>query len=362
MNKKGITVEIYNAAETIRENKISIFFKFLELLSNFYIEENNITKENIERVIDWLDQNNLGTEPSLEYAPHNATIEVFYKENTSRLNTLEKLPLSALPSAHLDRSKLPILSKVDLTLNTVARKIIQNNEDAFLILEDEDGTPIGIIDTYSFAKFESLKNQYNDVTEITRPIYEIAQKTESLLDIIDKMIHSGKPYLIITNEDDKISGFSNLSNLLKEYYPLTKPYILLHKIENLVNDSIKLCGFTENDFLKIVRSDRRDFRNTGQALKLNDLTIGQKLELLISKKDILVKSHGNDITIFIGEINEKRQSFSKIRNRYCHFNNALHFNNEDTKQLSDFLLILNKFILYLSQTKPQNDSRTQAHS
>lgn len=347
MQSKGISLWVYDLPAKIRANKEPIFISYSAFFKEFNEEIENINEEKIRRVIDWLDENNLETEPKIEYAPTNANLRIQEKNNNP--GEFQKLPLSSLPCAHIGRDKLPIIINNDFKLNLVADEIIKNKENAFLILEDGNQSPIGIIDTYSFAKFINLKNELFDINQIIRPIYIFAKYSDSLIEIIDNMINQEKPYLIITDENNVVTGFSSLDGLLREYYPLTKPYLTLSKIENLVNDTLKKIGCTELDCKKIM-NEHQIKRLKGRPPVISDLTIGQKFDIIKSKKKQLAVKLGENILEIYTEIEPKIPEFTEIRNKYCHFSNALHFSNTDLLYLKEFYSLVQNFAKFLNQT------------
>ena len=354
MQSKGISLWVYELPGKIRENKAPVFITYSDLFKEFNLEINSVNEEKIRRVVDWLEENNLKTEPNIEFAPTNANLRI--QEKNSDTAEFDKLPLSSLPCAHIGREKLPIIINNDFKLNLVADEIIKKKENAFLILEDVNHGPIGIIDTYSFAKFMKLKDELCDISQIIRPIYVTAKSTDSLIAVIDDMIDKEKPYLIITDEHNIITGFSSLNGLLKEYYPLTKPYLILSKIENLVNDTLKIIGCNEIDYKNSVRPDQRErFEDKlkGRQATVSDLTIGQKFDILRIKMKNRKHRFGENHSTNINDIEVKLADFFKIRNKYCHFNNALHFNNVDLIYLTEFYTLIQKFITILIQKPKQ---------
>jgi len=348
MQSKGISLWIYELPGKIRENKQPVYILYTQLFQEFNEDIQYINEEKIKRVADWLDENNLETEPKIELAPANANLRIQEKKPESY--EFEKLPLNSLPCAHIGREKLPIILNNNFKLNLVADQIVQKKEEAYLILEDNNQNPIGIIDTYSFAKFINLKNESCDINQIIRPIFICAKSSESLMKIVDEMIENNKPYLIITDENNSVTGFSSLNGLLKEYYPFTKPFLILSKIENLFNDSLKLLGCTEVDYKNIVREDQRErfFKKLrGRQPTVYDLTIGQKFDILRKKKTYINLKFGKNYSNYIDEIEKKWDEFHAIRNKYCHFNNTLHINNTDLLFLQEFCSLIEKFGLIL---------------
>jgi hypothetical protein len=354
MQSKGISLWVYELPGKIRENKAPVFITYSDLFKEFNLEINNVNEEMIRRVVDWLEENNLETEPNIEFAPTNANLRI--QEKNSDTAEFDKLPLSSLPCAHIGREKLPIIINNDFKLNLVADEIIKKKENAFLILEDINHGPIGIIDTYSFAKFIKLKDELCDISQIVRPIYICAKSTDSLIAVIDDMIDKEKPYLIITDEHNVITGFSSLNGLLKEYYPLTKPYLILSKIENLVNDTLRLQGCNEIDYQRIInepQKERLEKKFNGRLPIVSDLTVGQKFDILKKKGKQMRLKFGENHSTYLGYIEAKLVEFLNIRNKYCHFSNALHFNNEDLLYLNEFYTLLQKYILILIQKPKQ---------
>ena len=115
MQSKGISLWVYELPGKIRENKAPVFITYSDLFKEFNLEINSVNEEKIRRVVDWLEENNLKTEPNIEFAPTNANLRI--QEKNSDTAEFDKLPLSSLPCAHIGREKLPIIINNDFKLN-----------------------------------------------------------------------------------------------------------------------------------------------------------------------------------------------------------------------------------------------------
>ena len=350
-NPKGISDVFSNIANNIQRTGSSEGLDFIEILGHFYIDTKNYGKEDIDRIVSWLDSRNLFAVPDLLCAHSTAEIMICSKNNVEDLDGLsEKLPISTLPCAKITREKLPIISELNLTLNSVADEIIQKNQNAFLILENKDGTPHGIIDAHSFATYLKSGNKTN-IKDLVRKIYLIAKSTNSLIKTIDLMITEEKPYLIITNKAGQITGFASLNTLFKEYYPLTRPYLLVIKIENLLNQSLKEIGFKEEHFVSVMPSEQVINRLKGESATMEHLTIFEKTTILNKYITFIGKKFGSNLQQKIPEICKDLIQANKIRNDLFHFRKTLYINNSDLDNVNKAVEQLNNLLSILIHKK-----------
>jgi CBS domain-containing protein len=345
----GISLEIFNTAEKIHETGNSATYLFTDLIKQFDINPDNLTKDDINRVIEWLDDRGLATVPNLEFAPPKAIIEIHPKRNIDNLYLSEKLPLSSLTCANITREKLPIINTLNLTLNSVAKEVLNNNLNAFLILEDESGKPLGIIDAHSFAKYLNSKNKDTNILETVRPIYICAKNTSSLTETIDLMISENKPYLIITDKNSKIIGFAGLNELFKEYYPLTKPYLLIAKFESLLDQILKEIGFTEYHFESIIPTEQRPGRLNGKTAQSHNLHLSEKITLIVTQKKMITEKFGTNIIDEIEAISGIKKNITTLRNDIFHSRKRLHISREDTEIIDTCVSIMYKFLIIITQ-------------
>lgn len=350
-NTKGISDVFSNIAHNIQRTGSSQDLDFIEILKHFYIDTKNYNKEDIDRIVSWLDSRNLFAVPDLLCAHSTAEITICSKSNVEDLHGLsEKLPISTLPCAKITRDKLPVINELNLTLNSVADEIIQKNQNAFLILENKDGTPHGVIDAHSFATYLKSGNKTN-VKDLVRKIYLIAKSADSLIKTIDLMIAEEKPYLIITNKAGLITGFASLNTLFKEYYPLTRPYLLVIKIENLLNQSLKEIGFKEEHFVNVIPSEQIINRLKGESATMKHLTIYEKIVILTKYITFIGKKFGPSIEQKIPGICEDLILANKVRNDMFHFRKTLYINNTDLGNLSKAVEQLNNLLSILIHKK-----------
>jgi len=348
---KGISELFSKIAQNIQQTGDSESLDFSDLLTHFYVDVQNHDKENIDRITEWLDSRNLFAVPDLLCAHSTAQITICSKGNPLDLDGLnEKLPISTLPCARITRDKLPIINEINLTLNSVADEIINKNQNAFLILENKDGTPNGIIDAHSFATFLKSGNK-TDIKDLVRKIFLIAKSNDSLIAAIDLMITEEKPYLIITNKINQITGFASLNTLFREYYPLTKPYLLVLKIENLLNQIIKEVGFKEEHFLSVIPSEQIFNRLKGESATMNDLTIHEKTTLLNKHIVLIGKKYGDKVQQKIPIICKELVPANKVRNDIFHFRKTLYINNIDLNKLNNAISLLNNLLYNLTHQK-----------
>lgn len=354
----GVTSEIINAAEKVMNTGEPICFSFRDLLEHFFITKEDISRADTDRIVDWLDDRSLFAVPNLECAPPKAIITIYSKINSSHRDDLfEKLPLSALPCANITREKLPIINGVNLSVNSVAEEILKHNQNAFLIIENQSGNPLGIIDTYSFAKFINDNKIISHISEIIRPIYICAKTTDSLIDTIDKMIATGRHYLIIT-ENEKITGFTSLNGIFTEYYPVTKPFLLITKLESLINQALKIIGFNEFDFESIIPTLERPHRLKGKPATAANLHLDEKIKLINRDLKKILNKFGEKLLSPIEKILQNWKQVNRLRNDIFHFRKTLHISQGDIEILSEAVASFDNIVLILTQSKNKNESST----
>jgi len=334
---KGITAKFYELAHDIQVNGLPVMMDFSELLENFSVSPpSNKTVDDIERIINWLEGRRLKAEPNLRSVPDSAKIKISPRNNTIDIyEAQEQLQLNALPCAHIGRENLPLI-KIDneCNLNVIVTEIIQHKEQAVLIVEDQSGKPKGIIDAYSFATFIKSNSANTKVEDIMHPIFLISKSTDSLTLTIDRMINENKPYLIIINDNNHITGFTSLQGLFKEFYPISKPFFLISKIEALINKVLKKIDYPDSDYINEVPPEQLARRLKGGMPGPTILTLGEKIQLLNSSDNIHMNTkYSVSVRSIISSGYNILNQATNARNNILHFR-TIQATKEDENKLN----------------------------
>lgn len=340
MAAKGISYEIHEIVQNVKKTGMPSLMQIEPFLRHFSVDPKEKTVEDIERIQNWLLSRKVVVEPEISASPPNAVISIKPKPSDFNRNEAhEKLQLLALPCAHMGRENLPIVSSTEWTLNKMASLMIERNESALLLIEDETGKPKGVIDAVSFARHIESNDTNSSLEQLIRPIFFCANSTDSLIETIDKMIKEDKPHLIITNDEGHIVGFTDLHGIFREFFPISRPFFMISKIEGMLTEVLINLGFGDDDYLESIEGEQREARLKGGRPGPHILTMGEKVKLLSKGKlaalscDTVTKEM---ITAGIKFLNAATSS----RNNILHFR-SLKPSEKDLQNLNEAISVLN---------------------
>ncbi len=165
----------------------------------------------------------------------------------------------------------------------------------------------GVVSWTTIGSRMVLGVKFKEVRECMEAAHVIPANT-SLLDAITEIVNN--QYVLIRDENNKISGIVTTSDLSREFRQLTEPFVILGEIENHVRGLIQRGNFTSEQLTNCC--DPSDNRHIDGVF---DLAFGEYMRLL-EKKDLWSKLNISiDRAVFVKKLDEIRE----IRNNIMHF-------------------------------------------
>lgn len=297
MDVKANFLEI---VEEIKKNKEKEFeMTPRELLSYFYYEKR--TYGNNARIDEFLDKNNLRTEPYYVYGWIDGKIILKHKERAKSKSGSDPIAkIGILPSAN----KPPITINRDAKLSEAVTLMMMNNYSQLPVMSSPRSVE-GLITWETIGIGITNNNNSTDVKDFLKKDTLILDLDTPLLEAIKIVIK--EEVVLVQKKDKTLSGIITIADISSQFFTLTEPFLLLEKIENLIRLLLNE-KFLVEDLKSICQEDEKiEF--------IDDLTFRQYIRL-IEKEEYWKKLNLNIERVpFIKQLDKIRM----IRNDIMHF-------------------------------------------
>lgn len=285
------------------------------------------TKGNNGRIDSYLEDNNIETSPDYKGGYMDGSIVLRHKEKaTSKTESDPIQRINILPSAN----KPPITITRDAKLRDATTLMLMHNFGQLPVMSNPR-TVAGFISWESIGSAVSNDVNSPDVKDYLIQDVTILQYDTPLLTAIETVIDN--EFVLVQKNDKTLSGIVTLADISSQFIILTKPFLLLEQIENLIRLLLDR---------KFLIEDLQAFAREGVTIEsIDDLSFGEYI-LLIEKPDNWEKLKLKiDRASFIKQLNIIRE----IRNDIMHFDpEGITFEQkEDLKNMAKFLTDLNRF-------------------
>ena len=304
--------------------------KVQNLIKEFGKEER--TSEIIEFISGWLSDRDVECIPPIDSVPLETEVVLMSKKGHGDIHqeAKSKLQVRLLKLGNLKEDQIPYCCTDD-SVETALLKHFETKLENLLIMQEYDFQtqvnivkklrPFGYININTFSAFYISKGgKFNEKIEsfVCKKFKEV-NSSEPLLSTIDDMIKSSINYLIIKNDDGELVGACDLKELLKEYYPLSKSYLVLSLIENSLLNILKKLNYNEEDYLDIMKTTSVNYNiSTSIQPKPESLTLYQK-SLLLDEKYTKTTKCSPTLIRLLQSIRPKIEETNTIRNKIAHF-------------------------------------------
>ena len=300
-----------------------------EFLYHFGYEKR--TKGNRARIDNFLETNNLETEPLYYDTWIDGEIILRHKQKAkSKISKDAFVKISILPSAN----KQPITVTRDAKLSEAVTLMMMNNYSQLPVMSNPRSVA-GFITWESIGIGISNGKQSDDVKDYLDTKFKILDSDTSLLEAIKLVIK--EDVVLVQKKDKSLGGIVTIADISEHFVSMTEPFLLLERIETqirillddkfLIEDVKNICC-QEGDKSKIEYIDDLTFGDYIRLIQNGDNW--SKLNLKIERKP------------FINQLDKVRQ----IRNDIMHFD-AEGITSEQKQDLINMSEFLTKLLLHI---------------
>lgn len=215
--------ELLKIVEDIKKNDKELKTSPRKLLWFFFFEKR--TKWNITRVNQFLEKNNLETEPDYTNVWFDSQIILKHKKKAKSKKEVDPIQRVKLLSA----ANKPITSvNRDSKLNEAITLMMLHNYSQLPVVNSK--IVIGFIswETIGYGLSNNCKSE--DVRDFMSTDVSVLDYETPLLDVINAVIK--KEFAIIQKQDKTITGIVTIADISAQFLSISEPFLLLEQIEN----------------------------------------------------------------------------------------------------------------------------------
>jgi len=325
-----ISRQIYNVCMDVSNLNNPYRIKVQNLIREFGVEER--TSEIIDFISGWLNDRDVECIPPIDSVPLDTEVVLMSKKGHGEVHqeAKSKLQVRLLKLGNLKEDQIPFCRNDD-SVETALLKHYETKLENLLVMEEyifqtevnkiKKLRPIGFININSFSAFFISKggNFEEKIDNFVNKKFKEVKSSDPLLSTIDEMIKSDINFLLIKNDEGKIAGACDLKELLKEYYPLSKPYLVLSLIENSLLNILKRLNYSEDDYHHIMSTTSNNYKISSiTPPKPESLTLYQK-SLLLDEKYTRTTECTPTLIKLLESLRPKIEETNPIRNKLAHF-------------------------------------------
>ncbi len=322
MDVKANFLEI---VEEIKKNKEKEFeMTPRELLSYFSYEKR--TNGNNARINEFLDKNNLRTEPHYADGWIDGDIILKHKERAKSKSGSDPIAkIGILPSAN----KPPITINRNAKLSEAVTLMMMHNYSQLPVMNNKSVE--GLITWETIGIGITNNNNSTDVKDFLKKDTLILDLDTPLLEAIKIVIK--EEVVLVQKKDKTLSGIITITDISSQFFTLTEPFLLLEKIENLIRLLLNE-KFLVEDLKSICQEDEKiEF--------IDDLTFGQYIRLIEKEENWKKLNLNIERVPFIKQLDKIRL----IRNDIMHFDPE-GITSEQRTDLNNMASFLTEIIKY----------------
>ena len=300
-----------------------------ELISYFDVKERNT--EGVDKITNWLSDRDVECVPSIDVIPLEAEVTLIKKRGNAALvaEAKTKLQMRLLPLANRKQSQIPLVyASEDLLAGEALTKLFSLEQGYVLVAElisqvAEGRTTqahryVGFLDVHSWSK-SHIAGLGGSVTvgQVSNSKFIEVNAVDSLVDVIDRLIFSEFEYVIIKGEMGDLVGAASLRDILREYYPLSKPYLILSVVESNLVRILRALRYSEDDYISVMAENTY---KVSQAVnpRPESLTMYQKITMFRDKYLLRTKCP-DGLRRFLQQMLPELETTNNLRNTLAHF-------------------------------------------
>lgn len=310
----------------IQENKEKEFeISPRDFLAYFHCEKR--TKGNNARIDNFLDENNLETNPHFASVWIDGSIKLKHKERArSKSDSDPIIRISILPSAN----KPPITINRDAKISDAITLMMMHNYSQLPVMSNPRSVA-GLITWETIGIGITNGNASKEVKDFLKTNVLILDLDTPLLEAIKTVI---KEEVVLVQKNDKsLSGIVTVADISSQFFTLTEPFLLLEKIENLIRLLLNE-KFLVEDLKSVCQDDET-------AEFIDDLSFGQYIRLIENEDNWQKLNLNIERVPFIKQLDKIRI----IRNDIMHFDpeGITAEQREDLNNMANFLTEIIKY-------------------
>jgi len=336
-----ISNKIYNICNDVTTSKRPYTLTAIDLINQF--DANERTTEVVSRISSWLSDHDVECIPPIDSVPLESEIVLIPKRgNRSEFaDAKSKLQVRLLNLSNKKEKDIIYCLDTDSIGDTLV-KLYQNKLENILVMEEyKEQTSVNKIIKRRAAGFINIQSYCelriagkDELTTRSREYickkYKEINCSEPLISTIDEMIRNNIDYLVIKNDGGELVGACDIKTLLREYYPLSRPYLILSIIENSLVYILKKLKYDEETYIEVIKSSSTNYKvSTEQPPEPESLTLYQK-SLLLSEKYLIKIQCTDQIKKILKDTKSKVIEVNLIRNKIAHFKPEELSNTEST--------------------------------
>jgi hypothetical protein len=300
-----------------------------ELISYFEVNERNT--ESVEKITNWLGDRDVECIPSIDVIPLGAKVTLIKKRNNAALvaEAKTKLQMRLLPLANKKLTQIPIVyASEDLQTGEALTKLFSIEKGYVLVAElvsqVTDGRTsqvhryVGFLDVHSWSKshIAGLGGPVS-VGQVSNTKFIEVNAIDSLVDVIDRLISTQFEYVVIRGEMGDLVGAASLRDILSEYYPLSKPYLVLSVVESNLVRILRALKYSEDDYISVMAENTYKVSQAANP-RPESLTMYQKITMFRDKYLLRTKCT-EGLRRLLQQMLPELEVANNLRNALAHF-------------------------------------------